>query len=301
MRLSLLVLLASVVGCSSAPSTRPPMGALPTAVTSAEPLWIPFRVHAGASVERDPREVHFDELRRLTTGGKGGSPTWAADGRRLSYVAPDDCRVYVTVELETGRTKRSELPNALESLVAPDGLLDAECPLATTTETRSSAAALPSDDPTAFRPPTPLALGGITNPRWRPTLSPDHAWVAWQAPRPGANDGALDVFVATASGARPRSITRDGLTNINPTFTYDGRRVLFASDRDATSRGGALALYLVAPDGPVTASGGPVIERIGWGSGSERAPRFSPDGRWLAFLSSRGGGGFDVYVARWRD
>jgi Tol biopolymer transport system component len=273
------------------------MGALPTAVTSAEPLWVPFRVLAGKGVERDLREAHFGELRRITTGGMGGAPTWASDGRSLRFVAPNDCRVLVTVELDSGRVKRTEHAAPLESLVTEDGLLEAECERATTAETRAAAKVLPAAEPTALLAPAPVAIGGITNPRSRPTFSHDHVWVAWQGRADGSAEGTSAIFLSTASAARARVVTRDGRVNVHPTFTRKGR-VLYASDRDAAPGGSSLALHLVDPDGPATASGGPRVERVSWGSG-ERAPRFSPDGDWLAFLSTRGGGGWDIYVARW--
>ncbi|MBM4377158.1 MAG: PD40 domain-containing protein [Deltaproteobacteria bacterium] len=275
------------------------MGALPTAVTSAEPLWVPFRVIAGTSVERDLREAHFGDLRRLTTGGMGGAPTWTADGRSLRYVAPDDCRVQLTVELDSGRIKRTEFAKALESVVTEDGLLEAECERASSPEARSAAKSLSASEPTALLAPAPVAIGGITNPRSRPTFSHDHAWLAWQARADGAAEGTSAIFLSTSSGARPHAITRDGRANVHPTFTRKGR-VLYASDRDAAPGGSSLALHLVDPEGPATASGGPRVERVSWGSG-ERAPRVSPDGSWLAFLSTRGGAGWDLYVARWLD
>jgi len=268
------------------------MGSLPTAVTSAEPLWIPFRVHAGQRVARDPRETRFEELRRLTTDGKAGPPVWDDSGATLRYVSPADCHAVVAVDLATGGVSQVRHETRLASLVGSDSHIPTGCK-----ETRADA----NPSPRAIEPPSPVSLSGITNPDAWPTYAPDHAALAWQAPRQGSSNAAFDVFVAAPNGARPRAVTRDGLTNINPTFTHDGRQLVFASDRDATASGAALALYVVAPDGPGHANGGPLVLRVSWGTGDERAPRFSSDGRWLAFLSSRGGSGLDLYVARWRD
>ena len=82
--------------------------------------------------------------------------------------------------------------------------------------------------------------------------------------------------------------------------------MIFASDMDAAPPSGGRApnfdLYVIDPDGPATATGGPAVERVTFAEGFDSSPRFSPDGRYLAFTSSlRGGepGATNVFVARW--
>jgi Tol biopolymer transport system component len=96
-------------------------------------------------------------------------------------------------------------------------------------------------------------------------------------------------------------VTFDGRGNGQPAFFPDSRQLIFASDRDSTAAAPRLALYRTDPEGPVVASGGTRIERITFAEGDDAAPVFSPDGRWLAFLSSRAGAGMDLYLARWRE
>ena len=286
------LLLALTLGaCSSAQKPRPPLGALPTAVTTAEPLWIPFRVHAGRAVSLEPRESHFTELRRLTSDGHAGLPLWAPSGAELRYVNRADCRTIETIDLETGRTSRVTQATALESLVTADTLTATECDGAPSAHATTS--------PHALHGTAPVSLGGITNPHAMPTLSPDHALLSWQAHIEGGADGSTAIFLSAANGARPRQVSHDGLINAHPTFTKDGRRIVYSSDRDSVPNASTFALYLTEPEGPVTASGAARVERLTFGD--DRAPRFSPDGRWLAFLSSRGGNGTDLYVARWLD
>jgi TolB protein len=148
-------------------------------------------------------------------------------------------------------------------------------------------------------------------------FSPDSTRLVWRAARPAGaaldeyrallaqklvRPGELEIWTAGAEGQNARRLTGGGHTSSAPAFAPDSRRVIFASDRDAAnpSRGGASAidLYVIDPDGPTTASGGPAIERITFADGIDGAPVFSPDGRYLAFTSSRAGE-TDVFVARW--
>ena len=57
-------------GARHTPDEKKPLGVLPTAVTTAEPLWIPERILAGAPHEADARESRLAELRRLTSPGE---------------------------------------------------------------------------------------------------------------------------------------------------------------------------------------------------------------------------------------
>jgi len=114
-RTTALLGLALCAGCGSPPSTiREPLGKLPTAVTTAEPEWIPPRVLAGQQVERDGRERHFAELRQLTIEGAVlGSPAWSADGSKLLFAVAADvtgCSRIQLLDLKTGEL-RSLPPN----------------------------------------------------------------------------------------------------------------------------------------------------------------------------------------------
>lgn len=152
-------------------------------------------------------------------------------------------------------------------------------------------------------------------------FSPDSTRLVWGAARPiGAlldeyrallaqkqgRPPELEIWTAGAEGQNARRITANGRSNLAPSFLPDSRRVIFASDMDAAPPSGGRApnfdLYVVDPDGPATATGGPAVERVTFAEGFDGSPRFSPDGKYLAFTSSRRGGepgATHVFVARW--
>lgn len=313
------------------------MGALPSAVTTAEPLWVPFRVRAGTEVAPDPRETHFAELRRLTTNGKAGAPVWDEAGAKILVPDAGTCRSVATIDLAAAKGVRQAYSAPIAAVTASGAAsvcndAQAEIPpcwpaaglVGRTVTMVSDAFDCRWDKASAYNL---SAAGGrvayigksgadldvftaaadgsgaarVTSggANASPRLSPDGSSVTW-AHR--GKDGELHVWVADANGARPRQVTRDAKDDAQPTFLPDSREILYASDRDSAAMPPHFSLYRVDPDGPLTASGGPRVERVTFAEGVDAAPAFSPDGRWLAFLSSRGdSAGLDLYVARWRE
>ena len=82
------LLLPLVVAACAAPERKKPepLGAIPSAVTTAEPEWIPWSVRAGKPVQGDPRERHLVEVRQLTYGdGENAEAYWSPDGHKLVW------------------------------------------------------------------------------------------------------------------------------------------------------------------------------------------------------------------------
>ena len=109
----------------------------------------------------------------------------------------------------------------------------------------------------------------VGDPQW----SADGGRIAYDA-RPTA-DSALKVFIVSASGGTPLSLTSGPANDARPTWSRDGRWVYFASDRG----GGVSNIWKVA------SSGGPAtqVTRNGGVFALE-----SPDGKWLYFTAQGG-------------
>jgi Tol biopolymer transport system component/DNA-binding winged helix-turn-helix (wHTH) protein len=105
-----------------------------------------------------------------------------------------------------------------------------------------------------------------------PAVSADGEWVAYASDRSG--EGHLDIWIQRLSGGEPVRLTDDRADDREPTFSADGGRIAFRSERD----GGGI--YVIPAH-----SGGEARLLV---RGSAHGPRFSPDGRWLAYSTGAG-------------
>ena len=108
-----------------------------------------------------------------------------------------------------------------------------------------------------------------------PTISADGRFVAYASDRAGA--GNLDIWVQQTDGGGAVRLTADPTDDRQPSISPDGIRIAFRSDR---SGGGVYVMPALGGDARLIAPQG-------------RAPKFSPDGRSLAFwtggwLAARG-------------
>ena len=97
-----------------------------------------------------------------------------------------------------------------------------------------------------------------------PTLSADGEFVAYASDRASNN---LDVWIQPTTGGTPTRLTDGGTDNSEPSLSPDGTRIVFRSEHD---RGG---IYVVPSNGGRSI----LLAPLG------RNPRFSPDGRWIAY------------------
>jgi eukaryotic-like serine/threonine-protein kinase len=136
-------------------------------------------------------------------------------------------------------------------------------------------------------PPPKLALRRITFDSGLTTdaaFSPDGSLIAFASDR--SRKGDLDIWVQQAAGGEPLQLTRDPADDHEPSFSPDGTSLAFRSERDPPG------IYAVSALGGAAN----LIARDG------QAPRFSPDGKWIAYWIGSAGDDFlppagKIYVA----
>jgi TolB protein len=144
-----------------------------------------------------------------------------------------------------------------------------------------------------------------------PVFSRDGKHIAWRANHPGTPDGLkqyrdllgenlttpmkMELFVADADGSHARQITNYGCASFAPTFTPDGQKIIFSSNKHACDSR-KFELYMVNLDGTG-------LEQITDFGGFTSFPEFSPDGQKLVFASDRDAKAryeFNIFTADWR-
>ncbi len=159
--------------------------------------------------------------------------------------------------------------------------------------------------------------GGTQN--WLPMFSPDGTRIVFTSNR----DGNAELYVMNRDGSGVRRLTNHPAIDTTPTWSPTGTQIAFTSDR-----AGRPQIYVVGADGlnvrrlttaesyadrptwspapfneiAFAASTGPgydiktydlasgVTRRITFGEGSNESPSYSPNGRHIAFTSTRAGG-----------
>jgi TolB protein len=102
----------------------------------------------------------------------------------------------------------------------------------------------------------------------------------------------MELFVARSDGSGAKQITNFGCASFAPTFTPDGKKILFASNKHHCDSSD-FELYLINTDGTG-------LEQVTNYGGFTSFPEFSPDGTRLAFVSSYKGQSkyeFNVFTA----
>jgi Tol biopolymer transport system component len=105
----------------------------------------------------------------------------------------------------------------------------------------------------------------------------------------------MELCVSDADGKKITQITNFGCASFAPSFTPDGKKIVFSSNKlKCDSR--EFELFLINTDGTG-------LEQITSFGGFTSFPEFSPDGKELVFASSLNGTGryeFNIFTAGWK-
>lgn len=105
----------------------------------------------------------------------------------------------------------------------------------------------------------------------------------------------MEIFVADGDGKNAKQVTSFGCASFAPTFTPDGKKILFASNKHkCDSRN--FELFLMNVDGTG-------LEQVTEFGGFVSFPEFSPDGKRVVFASDRNAKSryeFNIFVAEWK-
>ena len=120
-------------------------------------------------------------------------------------------------------------------------------------------------------------------------------------------DGNREIYMMDADGKNQRRLTNNDFPDTNPSWSPDGRRIIFVSDRNKN---------IADEEGPIMAGGGIIVgdmrkrpqiyvmdadgknqQRLSNEFFAEWQPSWSPDGRRIVFTSS---GAMDVAGGHWR-
>lgn len=105
----------------------------------------------------------------------------------------------------------------------------------------------------------------------------------------------MEIVIANGDGKNSREITHLGCASFAPTFTPDGGKILFASNKNNCD-GRKFELFTINLDGSE-------LEQVTDFGGFTSFPEFSPDGRKLVFCSDREAKDryeFNIFTADWK-
>ena len=142
-------------------------------------------------------------------------------------------------------------------------------------------------------------------------FSRDGKKIVWRANHPSTPEGMksyrelraanlttpmkMELFIADADGKNSRQITNFGCASFAPTFTPDGKKILFSSNKHACDSR-KFELFLINTDGTG-------LEQVTDFGGFTSFPEFSPDGKKLVFATDKDSKQryeFNIFTADWK-
>jgi TolB protein len=90
----------------------------------------------------------------------------------------------------------------------------------------------------------------------------------------------MDLWIMNADGSEQRQITHLNAASFGPSWTPDGRKIIFSSNHHTDPKLGNFDLFLINPDGSQ-------LEQITTATTFDGFPMFSPNGKKLVWASNR--------------
>jgi Tol biopolymer transport system component len=201
-------------------------------------------------------------------------PAWSPDGTRIAFVRGDGSTIQIYVMNADGSNQTELTDGAIGQATSPawspDGTRIAFSLL-------GEICVINSDGSNASNP---VCLTNNSAADDDPEWSPDGTkivFMSWRDVTPGSISPNTEIYVMNADGSNQTNVTNDVSRDQNPSFSPDGSRIVFASDRHAQFNSDLYVMYADG-SGPVQLTNTLASTQPSWNVASSTPPPVVTDG-----------------------